>query len=223
MKPLGEVDLVTRNKKTGTTQSVKFIVVKNNLMNLLGSKTIQDMGLITVNKENFISSVKVNNLGDLGEVSLKVDTNIRPKALPCRKIPLAIEDDVRKEIDILIEREILVPVTEPTKWVNQMAVAQKSNGKLRICVDPQALNTALMREHYKLQTLDDVLPKLGKARCFSKLDVKEAFWHVRLDKPSSDLTTMITPFGRYRWNRLPFGLKVSSEIFQRKLNEALGV
>lgn len=42
-----------------------------------------------------------------------------------------------------------------------------------------------------------------------------------MDEQSSLLTTMITPYGRYRWARLPFGLNVSSEIFQRKLNEAL--
>ena len=66
-----------------------------------------------------------------------------------------------------------------------------------------------------------MLPKLEKAKLLSKLDVKEAFWHVRLDETSSKLTTMITPFGRFRWARLPFGLKVSSEIFQRKLTEAL--
>ena len=104
-----------------------------------------------------------------------------------------------------------------------MAFAQKSNGKLRICVDPQELNTALMRDHDKLQMLGDDLLKLGKALFFSKLDVKDAFWQVRQDMPSSDLTTMITPFERYRWNRLPFGLKLFSKIFQRKLNEALGV
>ena len=92
---------------------------------------------------------------------------------------------------------------------------------MRICIDPQALNSTLQREHYPLPVLDDVLPKLEKAKFFSKLDVKEAFWHVRLDETSSELTTMITPFGRFRWARLPFGLKVSSEIFQRKLTEAL--
>ena len=47
-------------------------------------------------------------------------------------------------------------------------------------------------------------------------------WYVRLDEESSKLTTMIIPFGRYRSKRLPPGLKVSSEIFQRKLDEALG-
>ena len=99
-------------------------------------------------------------------------------------------------------------------WVGQMAVVKKSDGSLRICIDPQPLNDALQREHDRLPTLDDVLPNLNSAKVFSKLDVKQAYWHVRLDKESSLLTIMITPFGRYSWARLPFGLKVSSEIFQ---------
>lgn len=55
---------------------------------------------------------------------------------------------------------------------------------------------------------------------FSKLDIIEAY--VKLDDRLSMLTTMITPFGRYRWSKLPFGLKVSSKIFQRKLTDVLG-
>ena len=113
-------------------------------------------------------------------------------------------------------------MTEPTEWVSQMAVVRKPNGKLRICIDPQPLNATLKREHYRLPVLDDVLPKLKDAKIFSKLDVKQAYWHARLDEASSKLTKMITPFGRYMWKRLPFGLKVSSEIFQRKIDEALG-
>ena len=78
-----------------------------------------------------------------------------------------------------------------------------------------------MREHFKIPSLDDVLPNLHNARVFTKLDVREAFWHVRLDEQSSLLTTMITPFGRFRRSRLLFGLSVSSEIFQKRLTEAL--
>ena len=170
------------------------------------------------------SSHKVTTpqLGDLGEATLRIDETVPPKILPCRKVPLAIRDDVKKELDRLVEKGVLVPVTEPTEWVSQMAVVHKRNGKLRICIDPQPLNAALKREHYRLPVLDDVLPELKDAKVFSKLDVREAYWHVRLDEPSSKLTTMITPFGRYMWKRLPFGLKVSSEIFQRKIDEALG-
>ena len=126
------------------------------------------------------------------------------------------------ELDRLVNKGVLVPVTEATEWVSQMAVVCKPHGKLRICIDPHPLNAALKREHYRLPVLDDVLPKFKDAKIFSKLDVKEAYWHVRLDEASSKLTTMITPFGRYMWKRLPFGLKVSSEIFQRKIDEALG-
>ena len=84
------------------------------------------------------------------------------------------------------------------------------------------LNAALKRENYRFIMFDDVLPELKDAKVFSKLDVREAYWHVRLDESSRKLTTMITPFGRYMWKRLPFGLKVSSEIFQRTIDEALG-
>lgn len=100
------------------------------------------------------------------------------------------------------------------KFKNQMA-------NCVYCLDPLPLYIALQREHRNLPTFDDVLPNLQNAQLFSKLDVREAFWHVRLDEQSSLLTTIITLYGRYRWARLPFGLSVSSEIFQRKLNEAL--
>ena len=143
------------------------------------------------------------------------------KLLPCRKIPRPIEQFVKEELDRLLKKGLLVLVTEPTVWVSQTAVVHKPRGTLRICIDPQPLNAALKREHYKLPVFDDVLPKPKDAKFFSKLDVREAYWHIRLDEESSKPTTMITPFGRYRWKRLPFGLKVSSEIFQRKLDEAL--
>jgi hypothetical protein len=103
-----------------------------------------------------------------------------------------------------------------------MAVSKKINGSWRICLDRQPLNKVLLRERYRLPNFDDVVPGLHNAKVFTKLDVQEAYWHIRLNEESSLLTTMIIPFGRYRWARMPFGLNISSEIFQRKLNEAFG-
>jgi hypothetical protein len=222
MKPLGEANLTVKNPSTGDERIVALIVVPNGLANLLGFRTVQNMGLITVNNDRFIANVVVQEIGDLGVATLQVNDEVKPKTLPCRKLPLSLQDDVKREIDKLVERNVLVPVTEPTEWVSQMTVVRKSNGILRICIDPQPLNIALMGEHYRLTTLEDVLPKLADARIFSKLDIREAYWHVKLSENSSRLTTMVTPFGQCRWARLPFGLNVSSEIFQRKLTEAVG-
>eukprot|EP00118_Oscarella_pearsei_P024025 m.296592 g.296592 ORF g.296592 m.296592 type:complete len:311 (+) comp40764_c1_seq17:319-1251(+) len=102
-----------------------------------------------------------------------------------------------------------------------MLVRRKPSGQLRICIDPKPLNKALKRSHYPSPVLDDLLPELSKARVFSVCDVKHGFWHVKLDDPSSLLTTFATPYGRYRWLRMPFGISPAPEIFQRKLHEAL--
>ena len=224
LTPVGQATLKVTNPKTGEHADVEFTAMKNGLTCLLGIQTVQEMGLLPINSDKFIASLTSDPIdppGNLGEATLHVDTKIKPKALPCRKLPFALQDDVKSELEKLVTRRVLVPVDEPTPSVSQMAVVRKPNGSLRICIDPQPLNEALMREPYKLPVLDYVLPDLNDARLFSKLDVKEAFWDVGLDKESSKLTTMITPFGRFRWACLPFGLKVSGEIFQKRLNEAL--
>ena len=101
------------------------------------------MDLMTVNK--FIAQVGgANILGDLGEASLEVDLEIPPKALPCRKVPIALQDEVKRELDNLVERGVLIPVEEPTPWVSQMATVRKASGQLRLCIDPQPLNVALI-------------------------------------------------------------------------------
>ena len=72
-----------------------------------------------------------------------------------------------------------------------------------------------------MPTIEDVLPQLAGAKVFSTVDVKEAFWTVRLDDESSRLTTFETPFGRYRWLRLPSDVSAAPELFQARLNNAL--
>ena len=123
-------------------------MVPNGFTNLLGLNTIQELGLITVNKECFISQVSTSQLSDLGEATLRIDESVPPKVLPCRKVAIANQDAVKGELDRLVNKGLLVPVTEPTEWVSQMAVVHKPNGKLRIFIYPQPLNAALKREHY---------------------------------------------------------------------------
>ena len=207
MTPVGEASMQVCNPKNGEVVSVDFIVVKNSFTCLFSLSAVRTLNLTTVNDNNFIANIATDaDLGDLGTVILHIDPNIVLR--PCR-VPLALEGKLKTTLDSLVQRGVLSVVDEPTDFVSQMATVEKADHSLRICIDPQVLNRALKREHFRLPTLDDVLPKLSEAKVFSKCDVSSAFWHVKLDDPSRKLTTMITPFRRYCWNRLPFGLKVS--------------
>ena len=54
-----------------------------------------------------------------------------------------------------------------------------------------------------------------------KADLRHGYWHLHLDEDMSDLTAMATPFQTCKWRRLPFGLSISSEIFQKQVQSAL--
>ena len=102
-----------------------------------------------------------------------------------------------------------------------MTIATKKDGSLRICIDPRHLNLSLKRDRNQLPVLDDILRDLAKARVFCKVDLSHEYWHCDLDDESSLLTTFSTPFGQYRWTRLPFGLSASSEIFRKRFHQVL--
>jgi hypothetical protein len=71
-----------------------------------------------------------------------------------------------------------------------------------------------------MPTVDDLLPKLSNAKVFSTLDAKSAFHQLKLDEPSSYLTTFESVFGRYRWLRCPYGISPMPEIFQHRFHAA---
>ena len=100
-------------------------------------------------------------------------------------------------------------------------IKDTENGrKVRLCLDPKDLNKAIKREHYYTRTIDEILPQLHGKRYFSVVDTKKGYGHVELDKASSLLTAFNTPpFGRFRFLRMPFGLWMSQDVFQPKLDE----
>ena len=230
LQALGKCKIKVVNPTTKQKFKVDFVIVDKELTPLLSGKAAQKMNLITVNYDKFKVVNAVSSPGN-DYVQLFPDTfKETPGTLPGKKVhlttvegaspvirsartlPESRKDTVKAELQRLVDTGMIVPVDEPTDWVSQMSVAEKKSG-IRICIDPRPLNKALKREHYKLPVLEDILPELSQACKFSVCDLKAGYLHCELDHPSSLLTTFATPFGRYRWCRLPFGLTVSSEIF----------
>lgn len=117
--------------------------------------------------------------------------------------------------------DVIEKVDESTDWVSSMVVIEKSNGQLRICLDPKDLNTAIKRHRYPMPTVDEVLSKLDGAKVFSKLEASSECWQIKVDEPSAKLLAFDTPFGRYCFKRLPFGVHSAAEIFQKRVAEII--
>ncbi|XP_041362099.1 uncharacterized protein K02A2.6-like [Gigantopelta aegis] len=112
-------------------------------------------------------------------------------------------------------------MTEPTDWVSSIVYSRKASGKLRICLDPKDLNKVIKRPHYKTPTLEEITHKFSGARVCSKLDARYEYWSIVLDNDSSKLTTFNSPFGRYKFLRLPLGLNLSQDVFQQNMDQII--
>ena len=102
-----------------------------------------------------------------------------------------------------------------------MVVVPKRSGAVRICVDLKPLNGSILREPHPIPKVDETLAQASGAKIFSKLDANSGFWQIPLAKESRPLTTFITPFRRYCFNKLPFGISSAPELFQRRINVIL--
>ena len=129
-----------------------------------------------------------------------------------RKVTVAIREKLKAELDRMEKLNVISKVDEPTKWVNSMVVVLKPNGVVRIFLDPRDLNKAINREHYKMITLEEVTSQLSGAQYFTVLDATSGYWAMPLSKESSILTTFQTPYGRYRYLRMPFGICSAQEV-----------
>ena len=221
-------------------KDVTFTVTNVQGTAMLGCKTSEELGFVTINcsientppltKETLLSSYpdRFEGLGafkDMKPYHIMLDPAAEPVIHPPRSVPVHLKDLYRKELDDMLNLGVITPVDRPTDWVNSIVLSEKKNDKgevtkLRVCLDPRDLNKWAKREHYRSKTVDEVVTELNDAKFFTIVDTKKGYWHVPLDEESSYLTTFSTPFGRYRFKRLPFGLVVSQDVFQKQLDTA---
>ena len=116
-------------------------------------------------------------------------TPLSPSSTCSLQGPIECREAIEKLLQDMADQEIIAPVTEPMEWVSSLTYSQKPDGSLHICLDPRDLNKAIILEHYKVPTLDEITHKLSGAKVCSKLDMRDGFWSIHLNKQSSYLTT----------------------------------
>ena len=224
-------------------QELRFQVVKNGSA-IMGKDGCVALGLVkrvnaiskreqgktvpVIEVEEPNAQMLVNNYLDifsgLGKIksnaTIYVDEEVQPVIDPPRRIPHAIKEKVKSEIDRMLRLGVIVEETEPTPWVNSITIVQKPD-KIRVCLDPTKLNKAILQSPYPTRTVEEVIAKVANAKYFSVIDANSGYWQIELDNKSSKLCTFNTPWGRYRYTRLPFGIKTAGDIFIQEMNSIL--
>ena len=232
---------VTMMRKTKKVKAGVFIT-KNSNCAILGLQTARELGLIggssakvdAINstyrgltleevKKKYNSVFDDSQLGKYpGKYRIKLAEDAQPEINPPGRMPHKLMKPLRETLDEMQEKGVIEPVEHPTDWVNSMVCTEKKNGKLRPSLDPRELNKYITREHYMIPTFQEVITRFGRPKYFTIIDQSWAFWQVELDDDSKDLTTFQTPFGRYRFNGMPFGISSASEVMQRKGYQMFG-
>lgn len=214
-----EVDCQVRNKMT----KLIFKVVKANVTPILGKEACEREKLIIRVEELRINNNIFDGLGCVKNYEYDIDLVEHPKfeIKPVRKVPLAIKDQVKAEIENMVKMGVLAKVHEVTPVVSPMVVVRKE-GRLRVCLDPTDVNNNIVRRYHPLKTIEEMVTRMKKAKLFTILDCKKGFWQIKVSSRTEKYLTMGTPWGRYSYKRLPFGLSSAPEVFQDLMNQILG-
>ncbi|UYV76768.1 K02A2.6-like [Cordylochernes scorpioides] len=148
-----------------------------------------------------VGVVDLEEINGLGQAKINYKISLQPDAKPyalCtpRRVPIPLMKQLKEQLEEMTRLGVIESVEEPTEWCAGMVAVPKPGGKLRIW--------------------------LGNACYFSKLDANPGFWQIGLAEESQNLTTIITPFGRFFFKRIPFRISSAPEIFQRKMTQLLG-
>lgn len=208
----------------GKVVTENFFVIETSMThNLLSRATSSRLEVV-----KFISAVGHSDVfGDTGlmqtePISIELKEGSVPVAVTtARGVPFPLMPQVKQELERMEAGGVIETITEPTEWCAPMVPVRKPGGDVRICVDFKDLNRCVKRQVHPIPTYEQLSSQFSGSTRFSKLDASSGFYQIPLSEESKRLTAFITPFGRKMFSRLPMGINLAPEAFQRKMEEML--
>ena len=139
--------------------------------------------------------------------------------VPDRRWSAKEADQIRQEIDSLLEKQFIEPARSP--WAARLVLVPKPDGSTRVCVDYRKLNAATIADAYPTPRVDHVVERLSGNCYFTTLDCEKGYYQVQLSERTKDITAFLCPMGQFRWTCMPFGLRTAPAVFQRLMDLVL--
>jgi hypothetical protein len=150
------------------------------------------------------------------DIELRKDaTPYHAKAFP---VPRIHQTTMRNEVERLVKVGVLQKVNH-SEWAAPTYIIKKKNGSARFISDFRELNKRIRRKPYPIPRIQEMLQNLEGFAYASSIDLNMGYYHIELSPGAKKLCTIVLPWGKYEYQKLPMGLCNSPDIFQEKMNE----
>jgi hypothetical protein len=148
----------------------------------------------------------------------RIDTgNHSPIAVKPYRLSPKRQEQLREKLDDMINQDIIEECDSP--WSAPVIMVPKKDDDIRVCVDYRQLNNITKPDRYPLPRIDDLLHQAKAMPFMSTIDLQSGYWQIMVHPDDQDKTAFISPFGMYRFKRMPFGLRNAPATFQRLMDK----
>lgn len=140
----------------------------------------------------------------------------RPISVPPYRLSPVKTQTLKAEVEKMLEQGVILPCSSP--WSAPVVLVPKKDGSTRVCIDYRQLNAITTADVYPLPRIDDLLHSAKPTRYMSTIDLRAGYWQIKVKDEDQTKTAFITPFGMFKFLRMPFGLRNAPATFQRLMD-----
>lgn len=200
---------VQSNKLEKTDQ---FLI--KSILDIFPSNTATLNKLIEKYKED------TKNPGPIKNVKFEIPLDVeRVKTQTAYSVPIHARDKFKQHLDEIIANDIVRE--SDSLYASPCFTVPKPVDSSRLLIDFREPNKLSSTFEYYFPTIKDAFVKLKGNKIFSKIDLQKGFYQIEIAEKNKHKTALTTPFGKYEFNRLPFGLKNAPKFFNNVISKIL--
>ena len=143
----------------------------------------------------------------------------QPTELSIKRMPVHYKNDLKEKIDAFMSKKLITPCHSPHSAPAMLV--PKKNGKLRLVIDYRKLNEKTIKSYWPIPSIEKIFDTLQGSAYFTTIDMSWGFYQLPMEPKSQNYTAFSTPFGSFKWLRMPIGLTCSPNTFQSLMEHVL--